>query len=106
VGPTEGNRLPLDVCRRLLGPSCTLSDTELERLCDDLYRIAGLVVTLYEREVEVPPDRARLVLRSANQAKAAMVHFGAGPSRDAETRMARASAPSPPTRTKREPSPR
>jgi hypothetical protein len=39
--------ISLDECRKLLGPTCELSDEELERLRDDLYALADIVVTAF-----------------------------------------------------------
>jgi hypothetical protein len=40
-------RLSLEECRNLIGPSCQLSDEELEKLRDSLYGLADIVIESY-----------------------------------------------------------
>lgn len=42
----ERERVSLDCCRRLLGPDCALSDSDLTALRNQLYTLAELVVSL------------------------------------------------------------
>jgi hypothetical protein len=45
LAPVAGaDRLSLSECRRLLTPGAELSDDELERLRDDLYRLAEVTI--------------------------------------------------------------
>lgn len=39
--------LSLDKCRKILGPKCTLSDTELERVRDELYGLADVAIDAF-----------------------------------------------------------
>lgn len=47
----------LDRCRELLGPTCDLSDRDIERVRDDLRLVAAALVQLYsEAHAGSPPE--------------------------------------------------
>lgn len=44
-GRKPDKRLSLAKCRELMGSGCDLSDTELDKLCDQMYAIADILTT-------------------------------------------------------------
>ena len=42
--------LPLDKCRRILGPDCDLSDQDIERLRDQLCDLAAVAIEDFEEQ--------------------------------------------------------
>lgn len=50
--------IPISQCRELLGPECALSDTEVERLRDELYALADIAITIFEQRRGTHPKPA------------------------------------------------
>jgi len=65
--------LPLEECRRLLGPDCDLNDEEVGRLCESLSDLAAAVV---EGFVELSPTEGGIV-RDSSRVAPASIHGGA-----------------------------
>ena len=89
--------LPLDECRRILGPDCDLSDRDLERLRGQLCDLAAVTIAVLEEQRQAGPamegSEAKLEMipeddRDEVEERAAIVEFQGGMSRPEAERLA------------------
>jgi hypothetical protein len=84
-------RLSLERCRQILGSNCTLSDSELELLRDQLYGFANILVDSFSQKklkhlvstLKIPAE-----LDERFQERAAILEFEAGFNREEAEKLA------------------
>ncbi len=89
--------LPLDECRRILGPDSDLSDQGIERLCGQLCDLAAVMIEGFEEQRRAPEvltgNEEQLAMipeddRYEVEERAAIIEFLGGKSRSEAERLA------------------
>ena len=82
--------LTVEKCRKILGPDCKLSDSEIEARRDQLYGLADVSIDVYKSLPASRGSRTQRMRKAKSEAwkeRAAIMEFEAGlPRSEAETK--------------------